>query len=554
MGALRTLLSRACRPALRAGLVIGSSFIVAPSALLALPQGGYTTDKHPDLGLTFPRARDYEEQAIPPDETFIVLAYAEKVPERARDKKAIRPEMSFVWIDFLPDAPPQATSSGTGVPGEPGGTGGTGGGAGAGDGGKSAPPASESKPEAQINSLERWIEKRLPQWDLGPAVDGKERNGYTAREHVLQRKKKVTGNAAGWVYAWRSPKRTIAVLGICAEDDFKEEVKIWRTTAEKIDFKEPEEQSTEKLERMYARTTLLDPEFRINVRKKLVRGWKAEDTEHFIVIYDTPDQPLMKKIFRDIELLRLEYMKLFPPVGELNAVSTVRVCKSRDEYLSYYGNPSSAGFWNSDTEELVLYDAEKMDRAHRISDADTFIVLYHEAFHQYIHYSTGELPPHSWFNEGHGDFFSGATVRDGKMRSIGVNPWRVRTIKLAVEMRKFAPWKEIIRWEQAQYYQNGGVNYAEGWSMIYFLRMSKAVEKSSSWSKILPTYFDVLKKSYAEGLSALEAAGKKDDKIARAKAGLEARTKAVDAAFADVDLDAIENAWISFVDGLEEPK
>ena len=33
-------------------------------------QGGYTTEKRPDLGLTFPRARDYEEIPIPPSEEF----------------------------------------------------------------------------------------------------------------------------------------------------------------------------------------------------------------------------------------------------------------------------------------------------------------------------------------------------------------------------------------------------------------------------------------------------------------------------------------------------
>ena len=42
--------------------------------------------------------------------------------------------------------------------------------------------------------------------------------------------------------------------------------------------------------------------------------------------------------------------------------------------------------------------------------ADTLAVLYHEAFHQFIFYSVGEVAPHSWFNEGHGDYFSGADV------------------------------------------------------------------------------------------------------------------------------------------------
>jgi hypothetical protein len=194
--------------------------------------------------------------------------------------------------------------------------------------------------------------------------------------------------------------------------------------------------------------------------------------------------------------------------------------------------------------------------AFNTSDANTFVALYHEAFHQYIHYSCGEVPPHSWFNEGHGDFFSGATVKDGKVRSIGVNPWRAETIKLMVELGKTIPWKEIVHYEQKQYYdpKQVGLCYAQGWSMIYFLRKSKVVEKRPEWARILPTYFSTLKSAYAHGLDALAAAGKKDDKAAVAKAGVEAREKAVAAAFEGVDVDEIENAWIQFVKDLEIPK
>jgi hypothetical protein len=224
--------------------------------------------------------------------------------------------------------------------------------------------------------------------------------------------------------------------------------------------------------------------------------------------------------------------------------------------MSYGGPPRSAGYWNWVAEELVFYDAEKVDKQHRISDADTFIVLYHEAFHQFIHYSTGELPPHSWFNEGHGDYFSGAQIRDGKMRGIGPNPWRVHTIQSAIEEDKQIAWKDIIRFEQPQYYRDDIVHicYAQGWSMIYFLRKSPEVAKRPEWAKILPVYFDTLKAKYGEELASLEAAGKKDDLLLKAKAGLAARTKAVDAAFEGVDLDEIQDAWSKFTMAIEDPR
>ena len=325
--------------------------------------------------------------------------------------------------------------------------------------------------------------------------------------------------------------------------------------AEHVDFSEPEEPSTDQLERMYGRLGFPNPEYRIAVRKKLVRGWKAEDTPRYIVIYDTTDQPLVKKIVRDLELLNAEYRKLFPPVAEIKAVSTVRVCKSRDEYLSYGGPEWSAGFWNWEVEELVLYDAERVERHVRI-DSDTFGTLYHEAFHQYIHYACGELPPHPWFNEGHGDFFSGATIKDGKVRGIDVLPTEASVIAWAIEKNQFVPWKEMIRFEQSQYYDPAkiAICYSEGWSMIYFLRKSKKVEQRPGWSRILPTYFETLKTAYVEALAALPEAGGRESPIERAKAGLKARNQAADAAFAGVDLAEIEAEWAEFVRGMATPR
>jgi hypothetical protein len=200
----------------------------------------------------------------------------------------------------------------------------------------------------------------------------------------------------------------------------------------------------------------------------------------------------------------------------------------------------------------VLYDAEKVERDWKKSDADTFIVLYHEAFHQFIHYSAGELPPHSWFNEGTGDYFSGAMLKDGKMRGIGANPWRVPLIQMAIDQKLTIPWKDIIRYEQKQYYANAAICYAQGWSMIYFLRTCKQVAAKPEWSRILPTYFDVLKSAYREELAKLDET-KKEDPTARGLAGLTARKRAVDAAFAGVDIDDLEAAWRTYTLALPLP-
>ena len=57
----------------------------------------------------------------------------------------------------------------------------------------------------------------------------------------------------------------------------------------------------------------------------------------------------------------------------------------------------------------------------------TLAVLYHEAFHQYIYYSVGKVAPHSWFNEGHGDYYAGARYADKKF-TIRPFAWRVPAV------------------------------------------------------------------------------------------------------------------------------
>lgn len=518
--------------------------LLACGAPLTRAQGGYTTEKHPELGLTFQRARDYEQIPTQPDEPYVVLHYAEKIPKEKDPKarpKAVRPELWVVWIDHLPEAKAVQDPKAGGTDG------------------KRATGTGDSEPEERpIRSIEQYVDRAFGKaLGMTPGAEGKPRSGFALREYDLVARKGNNANqrVGGLVLAFSNPSRTVAFVGIADTSELDDHKKIWRTMTDKIELAEPEELSTAKLEQMYARSKWNDVPYRISVRQKLVRGWKAEDLEHYIVVYATTDQPMMRKVFRDIELIRKEYEKLFPSEKPVTAVSTVRVCKSREEYLTYGGMPGSAGYWNSETEELVLYDAEKVTKDKKTSDADTFIVLYHEAFHQYIHYSAGELPPHSWFNEGHGDYFSGANLKDGKLRGIGVNPWRIEAIQYYIQQNVFVPWSEIIRYEQRDYYKPDkiGICYAQGWAMIYFLRTSKEVAAKPEWAKILPTYFDTLKKTYGESLAALEASGKKDDEQAKLRAGYEARQAAVQAAFEGVDLNAIQDAWIQYTLSLKPP-
>lgn len=510
------------------------SFLLLILAVAGSAHGQLKKERLPELGLpTFYRPRHFEIIPLQPGEQWKIL-YMREAPASERGRNVTprrhRPELYVVRI------PKRAPVTGEGA-------------------------EAEAKPP-KIFSLETWLEHERgwgKRWTATFLRDGKKDRDYLTRTYSLtlpppkEEDKRVV--LAGYAYVWETPGFYCCLVGRCAQDDLEELQRLWKSVGDRMKVAEPEasERDAKRLERMYRNSRLPHVPYRIKVREALVDDWQAEDTQNYIVVYNTTDEPLVRKVLRDLETIRESYVELFPPSREIDAVSTVRICADRDEYLSYGGHPRSAGYWNSRLEELVLYDAEKQVRGQRPDDSDTFVVLYHEAFHQYIHYSTGELPPHSWFNEGYGDYFSGAVIKDGRVRKIGVNPWRCGTIQSVIESdrQQPVPWKDIIKYSQGQYYTNGHLKYAQGWSMIYFLNKAPIVEKHPEWQKILPTYFESLKSAYRDELAKL---GEDPEPEKRAGAGQLAREAALEAAFKDVDLDEIHKEWAAYTLTLEDPR
>ena len=275
---------------------------------------------------------------------------------------------------------------------------------------------------------------------------------------------------------------------------------------------------------------------RRDIERYLVKGWDVavSTKKNYIILYNTKGRrnDLLARIIGErIEQIREQvYEVQFPPAAKVEAVCIVRICGDRAEYHHYGGPGGSAGYWNSDTEELVFYDASPKKEP----DDDTLAVLYHEAFHQYIYYSVGEVAPHSWFNEGHGDYYAGSKYLSKKFNIRPFN-WRVGIIKDAlvkgpckpeVEDDKkpttgdsgpmpgdddeggpakrvnwdrskggYTPLEYFVRMTQGEYYSYPSVSYAQGWSLIYFLRefVPKNPKWNEKWGKILDVYFTTLK-------------------------------------------------------------
>jgi hypothetical protein len=235
-----------------------------------------------------------------------------------------------------------------------------------------------------------------------------------------------------------------------------------------------------------------DPEaFRAQIKKtKLIKGWACYDTPHYVVLYPDKevDPGLAKTIATQIESLRAQvYEAMYPPEKPIKAISVIRCCKDSTQYIQYSGLPGSAGYWYPPGMELVFYE----DKG---AKTDSLRVLYHEGFHQYIHYALGAADPHTWFNEGNAEYFFGYDYVNGKWQR-GSATWRRDEARKAKREKKFPTLLDWLNFSHRDYMGGNklglqaGENYALGWDFVAFLRTTKKKE----YQGILDKYFVTLR-------------------------------------------------------------
>jgi hypothetical protein len=281
--------------------------------------------------------------------------------------------------------------------------------------------------------------------------------------------------------------------------------------------------------------------------KKLPPGWKhfTSKKSRYLILYDAEDD-FVKKLALHLEAMRDYYETVFVPDHKLTATSIVRVCKNEDTYHSYGGPSSTGGYWAANQRELVVFQDKKSDQL------ATFGVVGHEAFHQYIYYFYGELDPHSWYNEGHGDYFSGAAMSASGDKVLEIKPYkragydRKSVIQEAVRTNKWTPFKKFMAYSQREYYGASiDVNYAQGWSIVYFLRNGKkeGATVDEKWTRMLDDYL----KNLVAARDQLKADGVNKYEIEE-----KAQQRAYDATFGSWTTEewtAFETAWKKFYGG-----
>lgn len=544
---------------MRSSLVaaVVAPFAALVSAVPAQAPPGYKTYENKMQRVAFVYPTAYEEIPLPPTEQVTVARFLLKSPSEelkryeGRFYEATKPKIEVFCFTVGGATTPAASAASE-------------------DGGKEAKdakaPATVREAMEKSSQVGSWDEfkKRLERWRLD---EDAKKPGTFALAYTGEWPAAMTSTWGGWLIRKQEGNVVFGVYGTC----ITEYQKVLQGQLAKIaaSLKLADETAGDAAEaaidKLYASGRYRAVEFRKRARADLAKGWKALDTENFLIVHHSKNDALVKHIARDIEAMRAFYMELFAPTGAMDKLAIVRICQTKDEYLQYGGPPGTGGYWHPGNEELVFFDysytqktldddeRKRMGRA-KLTDDDSLLVLYHEAFHQYIHYAVGEFAPHDWFNEGFGDYFSGAQVGDnGRVLRIEPSPWRIHLAKDMCEFGDgFIPLKEILEAERAVFYHPSRVRffYAGAWSFLYFLKTSKEAAAHPQWSMILTRYFEAMKASYAEQIGKLGGEANLQQKTV---AGFGARRAALQAALAGIDLDALERTWRKWVVDLKDP-
>lgn len=502
---------------------------------------GFKTYENKLAPLTFYYPTGYKEVPLPPTEQLLVAKFVlEKTPRAlkkidARVLRAVAPELRvFVFEDGA--APVTA----------------------GGEAGESRGPSTVREAMEARSRVTSWsqLKERVP--FTIRALDGEDdafrlvskRNlGSLPVQGRLVRKR--IGSKVLGVYAWT------------LEPHLEKLDMIVDRVAKSLDVNDlggASDMASARIDRIYRRSKLRGVEWRKKVRRDLAKGWKAVDTDNFLIVHHTKNKGLIQRIGRDVEAMRSFYMELFPPVGDVDRVSVLRLCQTKQEYHQYGGPPNTGGYWHPGNEELVLFDYSYTQRTlskaqkeamkgRKLSSKDSMLVLRHEAFHQYIFYAIGEFSPHDWFNEGYGDYFSGAVVHTntGRVRRIEPSPWRIeRAKRMASTGKGWLPLDKLLAAERAEFYNRARIAdyYAAAWALVYFLEESDEVAEHERWSKILGAYFEAVQDSYT---AELKAFGDRPTLANKQVAGFKARKAASKRALQGVDLQELERVWRQWV-------
>ena len=361
----------------------------------------------------------------------------------------------------------------------------------------------ELSPEHQHNWLESFVGTKLQS-----QPETLKREGPPKVLTLLYRKPE-TETQDCWVYVVSpvgDPKNQLVfIYQVTAAADAEKSARSVLQSLSSLVFYQPAKKeavpaATEKTTRRVVKRDEWSPEY-IASREKVIKNignlkdWWYLPTDNFILVSNLKNRKTIQVIEENLEMSRNMFADFYPVKRPLSAVSVCRVFQERDEYTTYIGPEYqwSGGLWSASRKELVVSPASwGSTKEQRKMLVD---VVYHEGFHQYIHYVPGEIHNLPWFNEGNATFFKGINVKTKDKYEIVSNPQYYQVVKALAESGSLPSARQLLAMSHEAFVSVASrkQNYATVWALVYFLRKGcREIEKEAEYGAILSRYYDAV--------------------------------------------------------------
>jgi hypothetical protein len=425
----------------------------------ALAQQGYKNFENKHKGITFVYPASHDELPLPPTERLWVAKYVmRQQPDELKkvDERLFKAETPFLQV-FRFELPGVVTPSG-----EPKAE------------GTAAEPAADEGPP--VLTWEQFA-TLLGRLELRP--DPKKPDHFTLhprlRGRVPGRGKDAEANEfEGYLVRRIDGRRVVGVIGFSYQPGAKTlQSQVTRMAASiKEVAEEAAERADAEIDRLYASGKFQAVEWRKAARAKMAKGWKALDTENFLIVHHSKNAALIRRIARDIEAMRAFYAELFPPSKPMEA-GRDRAGLPHEGRVPPVRRPAEHAAATGTRQRgarllrLLVHDEEdgrarSACSAAKLTDDDSLLVLYHEALPP-VHPLRGRRVRAARLVQrglrrllqrgcGRREHWQGAACRS--------EPWRIHLAKDMCEHGEgFLPLKEILQAERAVFYNPARIGF-----------------------------------------------------------------------------------------------
>ena len=252
-------------------------------------------------------------------------------------------------------------------------------------------------------------------------------------------------------------------------------------------------------------------------RGKIKIAWSELNTKNYKIEYEAviPVQTA-QKIGGELEDILVQYQGLFRFKSSKKML--VRFMDSENTYEQVGGDPRMAGFYNPGSGYLVIK---------QLPFYDLIPIVYHEAFHQYLHSFVGDVQIPIWFNEGMAVYFEGMQ-RDEKSKTRALSPklikrGKIRMVKDAINTRTQIPLETLLKVTHEEFHdkENEALYYSQTFAaMFYFMQLSRG--------KAALNYMKELKKTGDPEAANTKLFGKKMKNLKRIEASWKSYIRKLD--------------------------